>query len=862
MYIPQAIDHRWRMQNLSNTQSSPELSATATLESQPTADSRSLVHGPCPVESSIEGTLKPIKGFAMIGLTRNRLICQLAYFTINISIKPGSLSFNQKYNIVNLVCKKTNYRIKATFSTSSEAESFLNCLQQQISDHTDSQENFETNGEGVALIGPSFESVPSTEKSMISHTDISIQTATLGLQLIAATQGADAIKNLVISQTQSPDSIRYTAYGHPVIAKDNEERASQRIESYNYRTQLIAKTVLIASFAQFVMWILNQHLFGEPSNSSIWASNGDGNSVFYDVFVASLIIWPTVLAFFLWMFNSPRLLVPTALAALIIPGSTVLFAYATQVIAIWVYELPYSKTPWYRVVSFLHVVYIFFSVSIFLELWKHRRLVKQLLPIGEVRHSSSVKNFVVGLVGITAIWLPVTLGLNFNENRELLTYVIQPGVDIRRSDLAYSLLKRGVDYLSEEQPNLKLAEAELQRGLVQWESLGGSTDSPTEYRVNLICCLCNLGLIREYQKRNAEAIDFFKRCDALGREVLSRKDLTPDLLEIIKDSQERYAFYQQQSLDESLNAKVEEAEKLREQAVVSLNRGDLVSALDLFLKVVALLGEVLPESSSEYRANMIKRLAGLYLQITELQVELDKFDDAKASLNKAIDFTSQASSDGKPTTMISFYIDQCRVRKAQLDDVGVYQEIQKLFESDRMKEAIGRWTSYVDNQDQDYRSSDREPSEELVALHTDRLTRLALFLASCEPSMRNTEKSVELAQKASDISQGSFESLYNLAMLTYRGAQYDRCEETIKQIGSKFEESSTRCLFLSAMNNHKRNQTRQAELDLQGALQWMQAMEQKAMQDSNSRILWELQRSQYESLKEEAIALIRRKPDA
>jgi len=45
-------------------------------------------------------------------------------------------------------------------------------------------------------------------------------------------------------------------------------------------------------------------------------------------------------------------------------------------------------------------------------------------------------------------------------------------------------------------------------------------------------------------------------------------------------------------------------------------------------------------------------------------------------------------------------------------------------------------------------------------------------------------------------------------------------------------------------------------------LQWMQAMEQKAMQDSNNRILWELQRSQYESLKEEAIALIRRKPDA
>ena len=815
---------------------------------------------PVPVRARFIEDGKRVSRSWMLCVTQDRIVCQDLWKTISFPIDTRRVPQVQGQS-TELVLPGNASAYQIEFPHLADALAFRNAVQEVGREYCDEKlESFGT-PEGVALLVPG---VADVESALVEELDFRAPTtfqATTGLQLLAAARGADTVANFVLESSGDSQGRLFVATGNPVFALDESQRDRYRTASYNTELMALAKKILISIIPYAclvgVSYFLENHASMSISES---LSMSVGKWLVLGL-VGLQLFWPTIMAIMMAATRSRLLIRPTGFALLCMPVGLVCCQYLIQVIGLGFGGVSISTTELRIFTILTNAVVCWYFYNLFLRCGKFSSLSKQLLPSSMRRESSSGSYLRYGLVGVSYLWSLVGVGWVVYDSGSLLRYASQPGVSLEFEVEASDRLDRGVKLLDGKTPDLAGAEKTLQEALVAWQILGEKEVSPLRYQVCLVCCLNNLGHIRALQNRNEEAREYFDRALVIVERIGSSKELTEVDKEILDYTRSYLDSFEEQKLSEMMNSKFAESERLRVASMIKLEQGKTGEALALLEQVVSLLRELLPDSSDTNRLEVTRQLALFSLQIAELQIDGKQVELGKRTLQASKDYAAEVLSR-KTDPLLEHYMESARVMDQTIEDIEVEDGVQGLLREQKYAEAIEVWLKHIEERDAEIRKGDQQYGAKVLSRHAESLDQLAWFLVEGELEFRDPEKALELSKRACSLNEEHVDFLMTYAFALYRNSQWEECLKAVEKVQSQLGKPDGASILLGALCHHELRAKGKAESELSRGILWLKEMQLRAVEDPQVRMQLEVQRALLESLLDEAIPKIQRKPDA
>jgi tetratricopeptide (TPR) repeat protein len=485
--------------------------------------------------------------------------------------------------------------------------------------------------EGVSLVRRVGD-VPHTVVGQVQFTGQSSWVADRGLQLLAGMRGADAVINVFRRKCPELGWGALQVTGTLVRLEDVDARKRLRLRFYADQVRTLVTRMLAFLIVQGALLFLSTVFCIGPASlqvptgeklSDALASAGLGLGTYFAL--------PCVLVILLGVLRWPGLLSAAGLAVLAATTGRVLAVLVSHLLAVRITGAVLGGTEIGILLDPFNWAFMIIGVTLFGRTRCLARDARYILP--EEMQAIPVARvwWTRGLFAVSAAYGLALLGFVAFTRYQDSTYLLQPGVDVRREQEGLLAMNEGLDQFNKG--DLAAAERSWQRSLRAWEELTKAPSAPVSYRVNLAQTLYNLAALCERQNRPEDSEKYFERVVALTPLLEADPQvMNPQLRQTLADARRGIFARREQEALSAMN-----------EGLDQFNKGDLAAAERSWQRSLRLWEELTkaPSAPVSYRADLAQTLYNLAL-LCERQ---NRPEDAEKYYERVVALTPLLEAD-------------------------------------------------------------------------------------------------------------------------------------------------------------------------------------------------------------------------
>ena len=179
--------------------------------------------------------------------------------------------------------------------------------------------------------------------------------------------------------------------------------------------------------------------------------------------------------------------------------------------------------------------------------------------------------WVRSLGAVTGIFALALLGCAVYGRYEVISYLVQPGVNPRREQAGILAYDEGVAKMHAN--DAAGAERSLKASVLIWEEFTKPADAPIKYRRNLADAIFLLGRLAAMQEKSAEVQSYLERGVAIGDALVGHSPVDEEFDRRADWARQCLADLRLEKLGQDLDTKSKTAFQKYEDAVVKADKG-------------------------------------------------------------------------------------------------------------------------------------------------------------------------------------------------------------------------------------------------------------------------------------------------